>query len=223
MRKLIHILILFLFPFAVTISCGGLQNTKVDNDKQPEQMKNIQFIPKEFNEIKFGHYETKENICSPTFLNGTTTLNAITINTPEKIVCKLHSDNFTPVIPICAAYMVSLRRIFKYNKLSARMLYIKKLDEETVYSGEIVDKNMKYEYPEPDPRQREREKEKEQKVKEAQKYNDDQLDEGQTVGGYMNINLMEYIDIPFKAGKYEIYLSFCGLESNHTIVEIVIK
>jgi hypothetical protein len=209
--------------FSITALCACNSLSRAGLQKKSEQMKNIHFIPKEFNEIKLGHYETKENYCSPTFFNGTITLNTITVNTPEKIVYKLHNDNFIPIIPICAAYMVSLRRVFKYNKLSARMLYIRKLGEETVYSGEIVDKNMKYEYPEPDPRQREREREKEQKVEEAQKYNDDELNEGQAIGGYMNINLMEYIDIPFNAGRYEIYLSFCGLESNHTIVEIVTK
>ncbi|MBF0576889.1 hypothetical protein [Dysgonomonas sp. GY617] len=184
-------------------------------------MKNIHFIPKEFNEIKLGYYETIENECSPTFLNGEITLNTITINTPEKIVYKLHSDNFTPVIPVCAAYIISLRRGFKYHKLSAKMLHIRKLDEETVYSGEIIDKDRQYEHPEPHPRQRERERERIAKEEEAQKYNDNELNEGQAGGGYMNVNLMEYIDIPFKPGKYEVYLSFCGLESNHTIVEIV--
>jgi hypothetical protein len=121
-------------------------------------------------------------------------------------------------------HAVSLKRGLKYAHLSAQMLHIRKLGEETVYSGEIEDKNMKYEYPDYPPYYEEEEKERQSMIEEAQKYSDEELDQPEIGGAnYINVNLMEYVDIPFEAGEYEIYLSFSGIESNHTTVEIIIK
>lgn len=187
-------------------------------------MKNISFVPKEFNDIKLGYYETKKTNCSPIFLNEMRTINSITIAVPQEIICNLNNEKFDPVIPVCVIYSISLRRGLKYSNLSAKSLHIRKLDDETIHMGEIVDKDMQYEYPEPDPYENEKEKERMIRVEEAQRYSDEELEQpGLAAVNYMNINLMEYIDIPFEPGKYEVYLSFLGLESNHAIVEIISK
>ncbi|MBF0576888.1 hypothetical protein [Dysgonomonas sp. GY617] len=185
-------------------------------------MKNIHFIPKEFNEIKLGYYETKESLGSPQLPGQVMTINKIIINTPNKILYTAKNESITPVIPVCVAYIISLKRGLKYNALSAKMLHIRNLNEKTVYSGEIVDQDLQYEYPEPNPYHEEKEKERIARVEEAQKYSDEELEQPGLAGAnYINVNLMKYVNIPFKPGKYEVYLSFCGLESNRTIVEII--
>ena len=187
-------------------------------------MENIQFIPKEFNDIKLGYYERGENCCSPAWISEMRTINSIIINTPQKIICDMNKEDFVPVIPVCATYSVSLRRGFKYHNLSVKMLHIRKIDDGVIYVGEIVNKDIQYEYyPAPFPHHEEREKERLAMEEEAQKYSDMELDQGQSSGGNMNINLMEYVDMPFLPGKYEVWLTLCGLESNHTIVEIIAK
>jgi hypothetical protein len=67
------------------------------------------------------------------------------------------------------------------------------------------------------------EKERQQRIEEAQKYSNAELDEGQASGNFFNLNLMDYVVMPFESGIYEIYLSFSGLESNRVKVEIVIR
>jgi len=214
--KVTYPLLLISILFSCCSAVIKKQSQKIKN------MENIQFIPKEFNDIKLGYYETEENCCSPAWISEMRTINSIIINTPQKIICDMNKEDFVPVIPVCATYSVSLRRGFKYHNLSAKMLYIRKIDDGAIYFGEIVNKDIQYfEYPEPDPYDEEKEKKRLAMVEEAQKYSDMELDQGQLGGGYLNINLMEYVDMPFLPGKYEVWLSFCGLESNHTIVEII--
>jgi hypothetical protein len=59
-------------------------------------------------------------------------------------------------------------------------------------------------------------------VNDAQKYSDLELDEGLIGGDAMNINLLEYVDLPFIGGRYEIFVSCYNLESNKVVVEIII-
>jgi hypothetical protein len=183
----------------------------------------IKFIPEEFNDIELGYYCTRENSCSPKFSIGMIPVNTITVNIPQKIIYKMKDENFEPIIPVCIAYMISERRGYKYSTLPRQILHIKKVGEESIYSGEIVDKDESLIIVPPN-----RDmviKQHKERVKEAQKYSDEELDQGQqqATGGYMNVNLLEYIDISLQSGKYEIHLSFCGLESNRMIVEIVIN
>jgi hypothetical protein len=188
---------------------------------QKSNMQNIQFIPKEFRNVKLGYREGGSNSCSPAFRDEMRTINSITINIPQKIIYKIDSENNVPIIPVCAAYMISLRRGYKYSGISAKTLYIKKIGEKPVYSGEIVDKDESLVMLPPNYNLMV--KPHREKVEEAQRYSDDELNEGQASGGYLNINLMEYVEMPFDPGVYEIYLSFSGLESNRMIVEIIIN
>ncbi len=183
----------------------------------------LQFVPKEFQDVKLGLYETLPNNCTPVFSEGYTPINSIRINTPEKIIFKLKDKNNIPVIPICVVYDISLRRGLKYNHLSAKIIHIRKVIDEKEYIVEIRDKDLKYEYPILPPNSEEDDKELEKEIEDAKKYNKNELNEGLSGGGYMNLNLFNYVDIPFQPGKYEIYLSFSGLESNHEIVEIVFE
>ena len=72
--------------------------------------------------------------------------------------------------------------------------------------------------------EREWERERLQKnIAEAQKYSDDELDEGMIYGEIMDLNLFEYVDMPLGTGTYEVYVTYFGLESNHCFVEIVFE
>ena len=216
-KKQLGLLFFFVFMLmqGATISCQTVKKTK--------NMKNIEFIPQEFNIVKLGFYETSETVSFLQFSEGIP-MNTITISTPQKIICNTNDKYFVPVIPVCAVYIVSLKRGLKYSYLSAKMLHIRNIYEETIYSGEIVDKNMEYEHPIYPPNYEEEEKERLARVEEAQKYSDEELDmPGLFEGNFINVNLMDYMDIPFQTGVYEIYLSFSGLESNRVEVEIVFK
>ena len=200
-------------------------NTKIycQTTQKIENMKTIEFIPKEFNDVKLGYYETSSNLCSPIFPGGIP-IDTIAINTPQKIVFNRYSKDFMFVVPVCIAYMISDRRGLKYNHLSPKIVHIRKNGEDIIYSNEIIDKDMQDEYPEFPSGYEEEENERLALVEDAQKYSDEELKYSQFAGGgYMNVNLMEYIDIPLESGKHEIWMSFSGLESNRAIVEIVIE
>ena len=147
--------------------------------------------------------------------------NKIEINIPQKIIFRRPASEFTPIIPVCGAYVITRRRGAKYAHLSAKMLHIRKAGEETWHSGEIIPSEegvialpLNYE---------KWEKERLERIKQAQQYSDDELDEGNASGSAINVDLMEYVDIQLESGVYEIYLSFCGLESNRARVEIIFE
>ena len=192
--------------------------------KNISKMQTIQFIPEEFHDVKLGHYESSANNCTPHYpYFEFQLLNEIAINAPEKIIFNFSNGDIIPVIPICGAYIITLRRGAKYAHLSTQMIHIRKIDEGTVYSGGIIDKNLEYEHPALPPDHLQQQEERARRIEEAQKYSDKELDEGQASGSAMNINLLEYVDMPLTPGSYEIWLSFNGLESNRVIVEIVFQ
>lgn len=49
---------------------------------------------------------------------------------------------------------------------------------------------------------------------------DEMLDEGRAFVEDLTFNLVDYMDEPLRCGRYEIYFTYCGLESEHRIVEI---
>ena len=189
------------------------------------EMNTIQFIPQEFENIKLGYYESAENACTPAYKSKPVEfmINKILINAPQKIIYYPSDSNFKPIVPICGVYMITSRRGLKYAHLSAQMLHIRKVGYSDWHSGEIVAPNLQYEHPALPPNFYEDQKETEQEIKEAQKYSDEELNQGQASGSAININLMEYVNVELSSGLYEIYLSFNGLESNRVIVEIIFK
>ena len=211
-----------LFLSLTMLSCGSIVSS---NKKKGLNMKTITFIPKEFNNIQLGYNEDCETLCSPEYPNGLRKLNinTIAINVPKKIICVGNEDDYMPVIPICIAYIISDLRGLKYAHLSAKMAHIKKVNEDGEFLGEIYNKNMDNEYPAPSSYPEEAQNNRLKKMAEVQNYSDEELNKGQAGGGFFNLNLMEYIDMPFVAGFYEICVTHYGLESNRAIVEIIIE
>lgn len=195
-------------------------------NQKKKNMENITFIPKEFNEIELG-YDCIEMVkTSPGYPNELIKINKIAINTPEFINYSDLDSNFKPIVPLSAIYVVSSQRTLKYIHLIAKLIHVKNIKSGVEFLGEICKKENPNisEYPLPKPNIAEFLKEREELIKQAQKLTDEEIDNrGKTIGDFMNINIMEYVDFPFLPGKYEIWLSFSGLESNHTVVEIVKK
>lgn len=196
------------------IMAGQASLSGCSHKKTKESMRDIEFIPKEFNDIKLGDDETEMVKTTPGFPNNDMKINAIAIHTPQQIICNFSDMCMMPVIPLCVRYAVSLRRALKYNQLSDRLIHVKSVDNGTEYSGKIVEKieDNCIDYVSPGVLEA---------FDEAQQYADAELDNGQYESECMNINIMEYVDFPFLPGKYEVWLSFSGLESSHTVVEIV--
>ena len=181
----------------------------------------IQFIPKEFNDIKLGYGETEMVKTSPGYPNDVIKANTMVINTPKVIYYNDCDSSFRPTIPLSATYNLSLNRLWKYIDLVAQLIHVKHIESGVEVSGEICEKkvypNLSV-FPAEDPMG---EKWEEEQIKEAQKLTDAELDNGQCFHGCLNVNIMEYLDFSFLPGKYKVWLSFSGLESNHTMVEIV--
>jgi len=216
-KKLIFLIIIILYTL-FEVSCQTIKSTN--------NMQSIQYIPKEFHDVKLDYYESSENECTPEYKSKPIEFlwNKILINIPQKITYNIKDYDFKPVIPICGVYTITSRRGLKYAHLSARKFYIRKVGNENWYSGEIVNPASLSEdpiiYP---PNYYKQIEEGKRKVEEAQKYSDEELNEGQASGSGINVDLMEYVNIPLESGTYEIYLAFSGLESNHAFVEIVFE
>jgi hypothetical protein len=122
--------------------------------------------------------------------------------------------------------MIRERRGLKYAHLSTPTIHVRKMGEETWYSGEIVEiYSGTLEHPDLPHNYYEEEAKRQQRIKEAQKYTDEELDEniGQSSGSAININIVNLVNISFEQGIYEIYVSMFGLESNRVKVEIDTK
>ena len=182
-------------------------------------MRPIQYIPDEFHDVELSYYNGKEYPCTPSYPNFDL-MNEIAINSPSKIICHPKDSGFIPTIPLRGFYMITLRRCAKYYDLAADIIHIRKKDEDIWYTGEMKEYT---ENPILPPGHEEAEIERQKEIEKAQKYNLEDLNEGQASGGAFNINLLKYINMPFLPGNYEIYMSSCGLESNHVEVEIVIE
>ena len=190
-------------------------------------MKNIEFIPKEFHDVKLGYNETEMNPCSPGYPEELFSSNMIVINIPQKIIYRLDKDSVVqPMIPVCMLYVVSAKRSLKYDSLSQILIHMSKggISDE-IYRGDIYDNNpdLQHEHPSIDPFAEESEKERAAMVREAQNYSEEELDEGTDWGRFININLLDYVDIPIEAGRYEIWVTYYGLESNRAFVEIIVE
>jgi len=183
----------------------------------------IEYNPKEFHEVKLGYFEQGENSCTPYYPDTWAVKNQVAINSP-KTITYIDEDNCT-TIPLCGIYMIPERRGLKYAHLSTPIIHVKKENEETWQTGEIIDPKKKSNFSTERPESEEEEAKRQQAIKDAQKYSDDQLypKEGSSSGSTFNVNLVEYINMLFEAGIYELYVSMFGLESNRVKVEIIIK
>lgn len=199
--------------------------------RQGTNTKEIEFRPKKFNNVKLGEYGQEQNPCSPFYPLDIAFMlwNEIVINAPKKIIYYTKNDTIIPVIPVCGAHMITDKRDYKYYELAIKTFYIRKLGEETFYSGKMVNY---YYYDDDDETldesllslfSEEEEVERQRRIEEAQKYTDEELDHGQSAPIYFNENLMDYVEMPFEPGIYEIYVAKSGLKSNRVKVEIIFK
>lgn len=214
MKIIYSLLITSLLLFCVN-SVFGQQNKK--------NMQHLKFIPEEFNNIEVGFSKTAMTFCSPGYPNRDIPLNTLLINAPEKILYTMQSRDTAVVIPICIADNISLRRLHKYHK-DDLIFHIKMINQEKVYSGKIYDEEDAGDrIPIPSHLHKKMIEDRDLNNKEAQKYNDDELDEGVSYPSFMNLNVLNYVKIPFQSGQYEIWYTFRGLESNHCYFDIIEK
>jgi hypothetical protein len=219
MVKQVCIIVFFVLTIIYSSEIFSQTNKKII------EMDPIEFIPKEFHNVVLGFTESSENVCTPFFPKYYLKLsNQVAVNIPQKIIC--NEVGSCPIIPLCGASMIRERQELKYAHLSTPTIHVRKMGEEAWHSGEIVELDSGVnQHPALPPNYYEEEAERQQRIKEAQKYSDDELNEdvGQSSGSAFNVNLVDYITIPFEQGIYEVYVSRCGLESNRVKVEILIN
>ena len=152
--------------------------------------------------------------------------NEIIIKAPEKIIIPntCLKTGINPIFPVCVAMVITARRGYKYAQLSDEILHIRNTESNKWITGQIFDETLLDGNPiVPSPVEDDWEKELQKRIKDAQKYTEDELDEGRASGTYRNIDLLKYVDISLEQGIYEIYFSTKGLESNKVQVEIVFE
>lgn len=211
-----------LWMFSTSVACQTLQQ----NSSMKKQ--EIRFIPETFNQIELGHLANGQNPCSPLYPKDATDLlwNEILINAPQKIILSptIHADSIPLIFPVCIASVITARRGAKYAALYDERFQIRELSTGHQYTAKIFDETLLDGNPiATPPWKEESDIEKKQRIADAQRYSDSELDEGFANGEYLNLNLLNYINIQLKPGIYEIYYSVAGLESNKVQVEIVFE
>lgn len=188
-------------------------------------MNTIEFIPAEFHKVDI-NYNREQNDCSPCFDDRPNDINVIRINVPEKIILREYDiRKERPVFPVCIFSTVSYLRTLKYGESGRLELYVLNMEddhEKNVLSGPVYNADK---FPDeflPPPFQNEIDKRRKQKVAEALKLTDEELDDSEYYPEFLNINLSEYIDFPFEPGRYEVWMSYYGLESDRKPVEIIV-
>ena len=201
-------------------SCGQILEIKKNKN-----MKTIKFIPEKFENIDFESMEREMCPCSPNYPERLSEMNALKINVPKKIFFHRLDEKLDPVFPICIAYSKSVLRELKYHDFSERTIHIKPENGDFEHSGNYFDKSTVNKTPIDMNSLLTAEglQQRQQRIEEAQKLSDDELNKGTYSGGYLNVNALDFVSIPIKSGKYEIWVTYYGLESNHTIVEIIIE
>ena len=192
----------------------------------------VSFEPQAWNELGFNWNEYVwsefENPCSPNI--DMLKMNTVSMSIPEKIRASKKGIAKIPV-PICVSFCRTEYRYYKYsNPEYEKMIHIKSLDEtESVFLHCPIERIVKYngEQPQevlaPDPLREKYEKERFEMIQKCKELPDKMLDEGFAYGVNLTFNLSDYMDEPLQCGKYEIYFTYLGLESEHRIVEIAYK
>lgn len=195
-------------------------------------MKKVSFEPQAWNELEFAWNEYVwsefENPCSPDI--DMLKMNTVSMNIPEKICASKKGVAKIPV-PVCVSFYLTEYRYYKYiNPKYEKMIHVKSLDEtESAFLHCPIEHIVKYngEQPQevlaPDPLREKYEKERLEMIQKCKDLPDEMLDEGFAQGVDLTFNLSDYIDEPLQCGKYEIYFTYLGLESEHRIVEIAYK
>ncbi len=193
-------------------------------------MKKIVFEPQAWHDLEFNWNEyvwsKSENPCSPDI--GISKMNALSMNVPEKIRVGKKGGAKIPV-PVCVSFWLTEYRACKYSEPEhKKMIHVKSLGEteSACFLHYPIERVVKYngdgiqEVLAVNPLQADAEKERLEMIQKCKHLPDEMLDEGQVMGGDLTFNLSDYMDEPLSCGKYEIYFTYCGLESERRIVEI---
>ncbi len=206
---------LLLFTCAISVSC--------QTRKKNETMKKKRFEPMEFNDIKLGLSERQENICTPDYPNThLLKMSQVKINVPTKVFLHKNSINDSvSIIPLCGIYLISNYRATLYKEELAT-IHMKK-DDINIWQLGIIGGKEDEDTEEPLPIDWEdvEEKERQNDIDKANLIPVEDIDSGQGFGSAMNINILEFVNIPVLPGTYEVYVTMYGVESNHEFINVV--
>ena len=134
----------------------------------------------------------EQNECSPAArLPG---WKGILINAPSLI------DASKSALPICGYYKLKIADIVDSEPLT---VHVYEINSERVYTGLLVDIDENPMEPEPG------------------QTDDDMAQFGNmAVGSYFNHNLLDYVEMPFVTGIYEISVEFAGQKSNVVTINV---
>lgn len=223
MRRIIQLK----FIMGIFFLCFSLMSLK---GKTP--MKKVSFEPQAWNELEFAWNEYVwsefENPCSPDI--DMLKMNTVSMNIPEKIRVSKKGVAKIPV-PVCVSFCRTEYRYYKYSDPKyEKMIHVKCLEEaESVFLHCPIERIVKYNGEQPqevlasDPLREEFEKKRLEMIQKCKELPDEMLDEGFAQGVDLTFNLSDYMDEPLQCGRYEIYFTYLGLESEHRIVEIAYK
>jgi len=169
-------------------------SNKIKSEKNHKPMKTI---PSNFESVPLGN--KSESTCSPKIESWD--FRGIILNSPKKIRI---SDEF--ILPLCGTHQLSELFINKFKKYDHEIVIVV-TDTSTYksYSGKLSKPGFKSEdY--------------------AKAIGSDEELERNTVGGWFNIDVFDYVkSLPEKEGKYIIYATIGDLKSNVVEVEIGIE
>lgn len=127
----------------------------------------------------------------------------IKINAPEIInLSALTDDNVSALIPICGAYQFNLAFTIKLGSPQQHMSVVVINNNDKSYNGSMQDPDTALENTQ---------------VVEIDMSNA----ESQLIGGYFNINVLDYVKIPIVSGEVSVYI-FLG-EHKSNVVKILLE
>ena len=206
-------------------------------DKDMETTMGIRFEPQEWMELELDWSEyvwsMERNTCTP-FVD-VWRKSVLNINVPTKIFVDSKSlHEVVPAIPVSGYTKTSENRSYKYHGTHHLLkLYISKAGEKEVLyeSLAVVEREPEWptgitdKHPEPKPVDPIQEAKENAKRENAMSIPDEELDKGHTQfrSFCFTFNACDYVSMPLQPGKYEVYCTFRGLESEHKVVEIVFE
>ena len=221
---------------AVLAAMTGANAQQEDKD-MGKKVAGIRFEPQEWMELELDWREyvwsMERNTCTP-FVD-VWRKSVLNINVPTKIFVdskRLHE--VVPAIPVSGYTKTSENRRYKYHGTHHLLtLYISKAGEKEVLyeSLAVVEREPEWpagitdKHPEPKPVDPIQEAKEKAKRENAMSIPDEELDKGHTRfrSFCFTFNACDYVSMPLQPGKYEVYCTFRGLESEHKVVEIVFE
>ena len=220
---------------AVLAAMTGANAQQEDKD-MGKKVAGIRFEPQEWMELELDWREyvwsMERNTCTP-FVD-VWRKSVLNINVPTKIFVDSKSlHEVVPAIPVSGYTKTSENRRYKYHGTHHLLtLYISKAGEKEVLyeSLAVVEREPEWpadidRHPIPKPVDPIQEAKEKAKRENAMAMKDEELDKevSQLSLYYDTFNACDYVSMPLQPGKYEVYCTFRGLESEHKVVEIVFE